>query len=84
MTGFQGLPGLLRLGTLSSVTATADLLHAAAVRQNVRATWSRSMRAFPSVFVDDDDGPNDDDGESEDDEPPVPRPRANSREAITE
>lgn len=89
---FHGLllPGVPpRLGTLSSMTATADLLHAAAVRQKVRATWSRRIRASALVFDDDEDGEDDggdevDGDDGDDDELSVPRPRASSREEMTE
>lgn len=74
------------------MTATADLLHAAAVRQKVRATWSRRIRASALVFDDDDDDDDcdedSDDGgdevDGDEDELSVPRPRASSREAMTE
>lgn len=71
--GFQDLPAFPRLGTLRSVTATADLLHAAAVRQKVRATWSRRMRASALVF-DEDEDENEDDKDCDEDGDVVPSP----------
>lgn len=77
------LPVEVEQGNLRRNTAPAVLLHAAAVRQKVWATWSRRVSAselMAIVLIDDKD--DEEEEEKEKESSSVPTPKASSREAM--